>query len=150
MKISPLFKKAYDNMRPGRITMEGFLGDDERTLTDIISEDEKEVKFLKMDFEIISSKLKYFLNEGLKGLGEPLTVDKKWLVRVDEARGRLPCPFEDKIVNKKTVYVKNVEKNLDFFYSDLSIHLIEAHHFFEGKGSTFRLEPSLIKQILEI
>lgn len=150
MKMSPLFKKAFVNMQPGKIIKEGFLGDDSRTPADIISEDEKQVKSLNMDFEIIAGKLKYFLNRGLKGLGEPVTVDEKWLVRVDEARGRLPCPFEDKILYKNTVYVKNIVKNLDFYYSELSIHLIESHHFFQGRGSSFRLEPSAIKQIFEI
>jgi hypothetical protein len=33
-------------------------------------------------------------------------------------------------------------------WSDLSIHLIGAHGFFEGRGSFFRLEPAELVAIL--
>jgi hypothetical protein len=33
-------------------------------------------------------------------------------------------------------------------WSDLSVHLIGAHSFFQGRGSIFRLEPGDLVQIL--
>jgi hypothetical protein len=34
-------------------------------------------------------------------------------------------------------------------YSELSIHLLKAHHFCQGRGSAFRLEPELLAKFLK-
>ena len=59
--------------------------------------------------------MKYLMIEGVKGLGEPITVNGVWLVKIDEPRGVLPCPFEDKMNYKKTALVKNLKNNEEFF-----------------------------------
>jgi hypothetical protein len=33
-------------------------------------------------------------------------------------------------------------------WSDLNIHLIKAHGFFEGRGASFRIEPELLLSVL--
>ncbi len=35
-------------------------------------------------------------------------------------------------------------------WTDLSIHLIETHAFFQGKGSAFRLEPAELAAFLKL
>ena len=150
MKMSPLFVKAKSNMQPGVITKDGFLGTDSRQLIDIIEADEKKIKSINLDIDILTDKMNYFLKEGQKGLGEPITIDKKWLVKVTESRGKLPCPFEDGIFGKINVEIENLSNKEKCNYSQLSIHLIKKHIFFQGKNTFFRLEPEVLKRLFEI
>jgi hypothetical protein len=150
MKMSPELQKAQENMTPGIITADGFMGDDHRPLVDIIEADEERFQSLGLTFEQTAEKMTRLLAEGRKGLGDPITVDDRWLVKVDEARGFLPCPFEDGIFRKITATVTLKRSQRTISYSELSLHLLSVHHFLEGKGSSFRLEPEEIKQVLEL
>ena len=149
MKMSPQYLKAQLNMAPGKITKDGFLGDDLRPLSDIIQKDEEVLESLGMDIDLLAAQMRELMRRGVEGLGEPITVDGKWLVKVDEARGRIPCPFEDELLRKRTLQVKNLNNQAEVIYSDVSIHLLEKHHFLQGWGSTFRLEPEMLKKVFE-
>lgn len=155
MKMSPELTKAQANMQPGVITSDGFLGDDDRPIVDIIQDDEEEMARLGLSFEESAKKLREIMEEGRKGLGEPVTVDDRWLVRVDEARGFLPSPFEDGIFRKVNAQVERLDQSGKptgdrLAYTQLSLHLMENHHFLQGKGSPFRLNPRDIKHVLGI
>jgi hypothetical protein len=152
MKMSPEYTKAQANMQPGVITADGFLGEDHRPIVDIIADDEKEMKRDGLEFDETVALMRHLLDEGRKGLGEPVTVDRKWIVQVFEARGFLPSPFEDGIFRKVNAQVtlltdgESTEQSI--LYSDLSLHLIDKYHFFQGKGASFRLAPGAIKRVL--
>ncbi|BBE30813.1 hypothetical protein OSSY52_09540 [Tepiditoga spiralis] len=150
MKMTPELIKAEKNMKPGVIVSTGFLGEDNRHLSDIIESDEELINELNLKIPNLVEKMKYLLKEGEKGLGEPITIDKIFEVMVYEARGVIPCPFEDGVFKKINVKVKNKNSGKEILYSDLSIHLIEKHHFFQGKGSDFRLDPEKLKETLEL
>jgi hypothetical protein len=92
-----------------------------------------------------------FRNAGMRGLGEFISIEPHFEVRVDSVRGKLPCPFGDPGIFPKTnITVRNLEKNEDITYTDLHIHLIGSHGFYEGKGSVFRLDPKSLVDALEI
>jgi hypothetical protein len=151
MKMSPEFAKAQANMQPGVITSDGFLGDDERPIVDIIAADESAAGQLGLDFDEIVERMRHLMNEGRKGLGEPVTVDGSWIVQVYEARGFLASPFEDGIYRKVNAQVRlsdSAEGGKQLLFSELSLHLVEKYHFLQGTGSSFRLEPSQIKAVL--
>ena len=154
MKMSPEYTKAQENMKPGVITSDGFLGDDTRNLVDIIEADEERFAQLCLDFDEVSERLRYLLDRGRSGLGEPVTVDGKWLVTVSEARGHLPSPFEDGIHRKVNALIERAPGGKGtgerVLVSDLSLHLLEKYHFLEGKGSCFRVEPDVLKRVLEL
>jgi hypothetical protein len=149
MKMTPALKKARENMDPGIITAEGFLGSDKRSLSTIIDEDAQVMRSLNLDPEEVAKVLRHLMEEGRKGLGEPVTVDSQWLVKTDEARGHLACPWEDGIFRKINVVVERKDTGEKLFYTDLSIHLLEAHGFLEGRGSTFRLNMETVKHVLK-
>ena len=46
--------------------------------------------------------------------------------------------------------VKNLHLNREIYFTDLHIHMIEHHGFYQGKGSLYRLEPKDIVDILEV
>lgn len=146
MKMTPEQLRAQENMKPGKITADGFLGEDDRNIADIIQEDEASFTRLGLDFKEVAELMRKLVREGLKGLGEPI-VYEKWEIKIDEARGFLPCPYQDGVFRKRVATVKNLKNNEQIIFSDLSIHLLEKHHFLQGKGSKFRLEPEKIKKV---
>jgi len=148
MKMTPELKKAQNNMSPGVITAEGFLGVDKRSLSSILDEDSQLMRRLGINPEDAAKTLRCFMEEGQKGLGEPVSVAGKWIVRTDEARGYLACPWEDGIFRKINVTVERKDTGDKIYFTDLSIHLLEVHGFLEGRGSTFRLNLETLKQIL--
>ncbi len=150
MKMTQELIKAQSNMAAGVITAEGFLGPDKRNLSTIIDEDAQILQRLGLDRVEISKKLQHFMEEGRKGLGEPITVEEEWLVKTDEARGHLACPWEDSISRKINVTIERKDTGEKVFYTDLSIHLLEVHGFLEGRGSSFRLNLESIKHVLKL
>lgn len=146
MKMNIDERAAYEKMKAGVLTSTGFLGQDTRPLTDIIEADEELFKALDLDFEQVANRLEVLARKGSEGLGEPVTVEERYLVKSDEARGRLPCPFGDGLYHKNSVSVQRGEDTI--IYSDLSLHLLRLHHFCQGQGSPFRLDPVLLKRIL--
>jgi hypothetical protein len=148
MKMSPELKRAQENMLPGVITSAGFLGEDTRNLADIIEQDEETLQKLGIDIEEASRVLHHLLEEGRKGLGEPITLEGKYQVQVTEARGFLACPFEDGIFRKTNAEVIHLPSGTNFLFSELSLHLFEKHHFLQGIGSPFRIDPQKLKKVL--
>ncbi len=149
MKMSPQMVKAQANMQPGVITATGFLGDESAPLVDLIARDEDTMHELGLDFDDVADRLEWLLEEGRKGLGEPVTIEGTWLVKTDEARGHLPSPFEDGIFRKVNATIRRTDgSTAEVRVSHLSLHLMRKYHFLEGKGSPFRIEPSALKSVL--
>ncbi|MFW5728694.1 MAG: hypothetical protein ACOCYG_03450 [Spirochaetota bacterium] len=154
MHMSPEYQKAQANMQPGEITSDGFLGNDERNILEIITADEEAMASHGLSFEECAERMRHLMDEGRKGLEEPVGVDNTWIVRVSEARGFLASPFEDGIFRKVNAQVEHApggkQTGDHILYSELSLHLFEKYHFLQGKGSPFRLEPGHLKKVLEL
>ncbi|HOX17061.1 MAG TPA: hypothetical protein PKW82_01275 [Spirochaetales bacterium] len=144
MKETEGFKEAHERMHPGHITAQGFLGADGRPLADIVARDEGEFRRLGLTFEGVAAELRRLRDEGRRGLGEPISVGGA-VVTVGDARGLLPCPWDDGTFHKDSVTVERGGTRV--VYSDLSIHMLEKHHFCQGEGSAFRLDPGALKRI---
>ncbi|HEY9054730.1 MAG TPA: hypothetical protein VIO60_07920 [Rectinemataceae bacterium] len=151
MKVGPKDARAFDKMRAGALTSMGFLGQDDRPPEEIIAEDETAFSRLGLDFDSVADWLAALAEEGGRGLGEPITLGTL-LVQSGDARGMLPCPWEDGLFHKNAVSAWPADMPAEacaegedrLVFSDLSIHLLRAHHFCQGKGSPFRLEPETL------
>lgn len=151
MKQNPEMEIVQQNMQPGVITLQGFLGNDHRDLVQIIDEDEAIIESIEVTSAQITARMDYFKEQGAKGLGEFIDVDSHFAVRVDSVRGKLRCPFEHPgLIPKTNITVKNLKSHREITYTEMNIHCIREHGFFEGKGSFFRIEPEAIVEILEI
>ncbi|TVR02730.1 MAG: hypothetical protein EA403_08420 [Spirochaetaceae bacterium] len=154
MKMSPEYSKAQANMQPGVITADGFLGDDKRPIVDIIADDEATMETLGVSFDEAVARMRHLMEEGRKGLEEPVTVDGNWIVRVSEARGFLPSPFEDGIFRKVNAQVELMQNGTptgeSVLYSELGMHLLEKYHFMQGVGAAFRMDPERLKRVLQL
>lgn len=151
MKQTPQEKKLYENFKPGKITKEGFLGDDIRHIHNIIEEDTHTVTRLGVSTQQIADRLQYFIEEGKKGLESVVDLGD-YTTYVRWSRGMLPSPFSDpkRLYHKIVATVVNKKLQKELKYTQLNVHMIRDHGFFEGRGSVFRLEPEEVVEVLEI
>ncbi len=148
---SPEMDRIQAQMRPGVITQDGFLGTDHRSLQEVLDHDDATVRRLNLTHKAIAARMCELRDEGEKGLGEPIAVPPHFEIRVDSVRGKLPCPFlGGRIVQKLNTTVLNTRLDRQVTYTDLNIHMIETHGFYEGNGSPFRTSPEELVEILEV
>ncbi len=138
------------NMEPGHISSIGFKGKDKRSISEIIEQDKKIVERYNLTCSEIASALSLLKKKGEKGMGISINVDNIYEVTVDENRGFISCPFDtSNRFRKINILVKKLTTKETILFSDLSLHLIDKHCFFQGKGATFRLEPEKLVTFLE-
>lgn len=141
----PFFAKIEASLRKGN-----FLKGDERALTRILDDDSAEVARLHMDLEEITSRMKRFYDEGRKGLGDLVRIDDTFEVSVREDRGMLACPFRDHFPSPKAIVeAVNLKTGKTLKFTILGWHMIQAHGFFQGMGSPFRIEPADLKEFFD-
>ncbi|HNW24119.1 MAG TPA: hypothetical protein PKI37_01535 [Candidatus Cloacimonas sp.] len=137
--------KIRSRMMPGALTITGFLGNDERPLAEIIATDEQELKRLHRSVKEITDRMKYFSNASFDAYNNTVVIDDTYEVHTDTSKGTLTCPYgHGGLYRKYVTTLTNRKNNLTVRWNAMDIHLIEAHHFFEGKGSPYRLEPEIL------
>jgi len=136
-------------MEPGAYTAHGFIGDDSRSLKDILRADNEAVENMDLTHKDIAARMKYFTDVGKEAPDSVVILDGIYEVLVDDHRGFIPCPFADYAKELKTnTKLHNRDKDKDIYWSDLNIHMIGEHGFYEGQGSFFRTEPVELARIL--
>ncbi len=149
MKQTPQEKSVERRMRPGIMTLTGFLGNDTRLLHEIIEEDRKILNILDITTHQIADRLQYFTDQALDSYEGPIIIDEIYQVEYISYRGKVPCPFPHPgMYPKGTVTLKNLRCNKSICWTPLNIHLIREHYFFEGKGAEHRIEPSEVSKII--
>ena len=151
MKQSLHDDQIQSQMLPGVLTRDGMLGEDRRKLRDILEADDAAVSRLGLTHARIAARMRELRDAGAAGLGQALDVLDHFEVRVDSARGGLPCPFlHEGLFAKEYVEVLNRRSGERLTFTELNIHMIEAHGFYEGVGSFFRQDPLVLSRVLEI
>lgn len=151
MNMTPELEQAFEKMKPGALSRDGFLGNDVRDLPAILAEQQAQCLSLGLDCRIIADAMRRIGRAGLAGFGAPVIIEEKWEVTADENRGKIPSPWPEPGLWQKTVYtVKNLRSGKTVRYSELSIHLIEQHCFFQGRGASFHNEPADLAGVLEL
>ncbi len=150
MKQTAILDRAQKRMAPGAITRDGFLGTERRRLVDLLEEDDAAVRRLGLTHAAIAARMRELRDAGAAGLGLAISVAPHFDVRVEGVRGKLPCPFSDGLSAKTNVLVVNKRLNREITYTDLQVHLIAAHGFYLGRGSTYRLDPADLAAVLEV
>ncbi len=148
MKKSPDIQKLEAVLRASKLSAEGFLGSDTRSLAEIIDSDSSDIAKLGYTAEQLAEKMQHITDLAEKALENWANIDDVYQAKVAEAKGRIPCPWPHLFhCQKRVTVLRNTKTSLEISWSDLNIHLIKEHGFFEGKGSPFRIEP---KQLIEM
>lgn len=138
-------------LRQASATREGFFGRDERGLAAILQADDETIRHHGLTHAHIAKRLLALRQTGWAGLGEPVSVPPHFEVCVDAARGTLSCPFGDQgSFAKVNITVRNLASGKEITFTDLNIHLIATHGFYEGHGAQFRLDPEQLMGTLEM
>lgn len=149
MKRSPEAKKLDEILRSSQIARGGFLGGDKRTVEEIIDADSASAARAGYSCGQIAARMKELTELARSGLGTFVDDGKDLEVKADDSRGRVTCPWPHPVSCFKTVTtVHNTRTGKTIQWSDLSIHMIAEHGFFEGVGSTFRLEPAALIEMI--
>jgi hypothetical protein len=143
MKRLPMWIAIEEMMQPGVLSRDGMLGDDPRPVEEIIAADQATVDALGVTHRDIAEALGRLTELARERLGAHAVVDDALQVSSTEARGAIPCPFKDNTrFPKLIVTCKHLASGEDLRWTALSVHMIRAHGFYEGKGAVFRLEPA--------
>lgn len=150
VKQSPILDEVEKEMR--RIGAGNFLWWDSRKLLEILNEDRGRVNALGLTHEIIADRLEDISMMAKQALGDSITIENRYEVRAEEPRGRIPCPWKHSggLFPKGQIVLNDPRTGEHLVWTDLSIHLIRAHGFYQGKGSPYRLDPETLKRVLNL
>jgi hypothetical protein len=126
------------------------LGSDRRRLAEILEQDQSEVEALGLNQEVIANRLEGLGRIAKEHMGDPVVLENRYEVKAVEARGKIPCPWShpDGLFPKSHVDLKDRVTGETLAWTDLSVHLIREHGFYQGVGSPYRIEPALVKNML--
>jgi hypothetical protein len=149
MKISPREQKLEEVLRSSKLVAGGFMGNDRRRLSEIIDADLAAIFRSKLTVKQIAERMQEITQKATEGLGNWVAIDRSRQAMVDEAKGWLACPWPHSgRFAKRVTILKLMKSGATMKWSDLNIHMIAAHGFFEGKGSNFRIEPKLLIEMI--
>lgn len=150
MKKTPQMQKLEEMLHSSQIVSGGFYGNDPRDLQEIIDRDTAAVAARGLTVEELAEKMRVVTRAAVTGLGMWVDIPGGLQARVDEAKGMLICPWPDDEFTcpKRVTTLENEATGEKIMWTDLSIHLIAKHGFFEGKGCAFRIEPDHLIDLL--
>jgi len=158
MKRSPELRRVVERMAPGVLARDGFLGDDPRPLEEILDADRSAVAGLGTSHEELAGRLRDAFERARAGLGTAVCLEGGLSAVCRETMGRIPCPWggcgvfpkgEVELTDARVPRAgeRSGEKLL---FTALSVHLIAAHGFYQGRGSRYRLEPAVLARLFRL
>lgn len=149
-KQNPKLSRIQEDMEPGTLSLEGFVADDDIAIERQIATDKSAVEESGVTTDQIAKRMRMLTRLGNDGIGGPVKVGK-YKVTVDEHRGLISCPFKDGMkASKRNTKVVNTETGKELHWTDLNVHMIQHHCFFEGQHSQMRIEPAALISFLEL
>lgn len=140
---------------PNSYSQVGFLGVNDKLL-DTVSKDLEYLESVNITTEQIANRLNRIIKQYFNSDSDHIIDGKFKITDSICTKGHQECPFHELDNDKKKpsgssdYEITNVETGEKFWFPILIIHLIRAHGFFEGKGSSYRVEPETVIRILEI
>jgi hypothetical protein len=149
-----------EDMRPGAKSevgsTAGFLGKDEKLL-DVLAADNKYVvdekglthQELAKHLHAIGTIGRWQYWEHRKHSYEFVYHGRRFRVATVVTKGLQPSPFHDGTQSGTNVAVENLDSGKKLEYALLVPHLIERYGFYEGKGTSYRVEPSKVLEVFD-
>ena len=151
MKQDPHDREIADRLASGVLSREGFLGTDPRPLGEILDADRSAVEALGASHERIAAAMKRAADEAMHAQGVPVEVSTGVQAVYREAMGQIPCPWGGgQRFPKGQIDLTDARTGETLSFSPLSVHLVGAHGFYEGRGALYRIEPEALCRLLGV
>ncbi len=147
------------DMRPGASSTAGFLGKDEKLLDVLAADNEYVVEKLGLTHQELARHLHamgaaYWAvsKKGgplVKGGHEFLYHGRKYRVVLIATAGFQPSPFNDGTKSGVNARVENLNTGKKLGYGMLVPFMIERYGFYEGKGTSYRVEPKDVVELFD-
>lgn len=136
-------------MQPGVLCGEGFLGADGRDLAEIIAADDAQVREMGSSHKQLADALDGVCRAAMATYGTPTPIGEHLQAVCRPARGVIPCPWgHGETFAKGEIELTDARTGRSIVFTPLSVHLIEAHGFYQGRGSRYRIEPAEAGKLL--
>jgi len=149
MNQSPDLQRLEQMLRSSKTVAGGFLGTDDRPLSQILAEDQATLAGLGLTAEQVAQRMQDLTDAAKPRLGIEVVIDDRLVVWCEEWKGLMVCPWpHGGRFDKRLTTLRREDTGRTVCWTDLNIHLIAEHSFFEGRGAAFRLEPQELVRIL--
>lgn len=149
MKRSPNELRLEEMLRSSKIVHGGFLGPDRRPPEEVIEEDLEALHLLKKTSHQVAEKMQALRDAAVPQLGNWTQAGERFEVKYEDYKGSQTCPWPHPGRYQKGITTcRRTDTEQSLFWSDLNIHLIREHGFFQGRGSSYRLEPKELVHFL--
>ena len=109
------------------------------------------VASLGLTHERIAARLGEVMQAALEAFGNPVRLGDQLSAVASDAMGSIPCPWGGcGVFAKGEIELTDARSGKTLRVTPLSIHLIQRHGFYQGKGARYRLEPAELARLLEI
>ena len=141
-------------MRPGAWSKNGFLGKDERLVDVLVADNQFVVEQSGFTHQELARPLLvigYYAQK--QAIGKSVRLrhgEVEMLVKVVRYRGFQESPFEDGTKTNIDVTIKRLSDGEVLEYSLLVPHMIERYGFYEGNGTSYRVDPKAIIELLKL
>ena len=149
MKETPEDKNLVTNLAASKFSGDGFLGNDQRPVDEIIASDLRQLAEIGRTVDEAVQLLSNAYERTRAGLGDEVVLYPGITGKFFESMGRIPSPFRgDGVFEKGEAVVTDQIGGQSIIITKLGLNLIEKHHFFQGIGSRYRIEPLAVFQLL--
>ena len=148
LKRPPDVQELEELIRSGKVVQGGFFGPDNRSLYDIIEEDLGLLWRHGRTVEEVALRMQQLTRAGVAGLGTPVIFENTFEIVVEEHKGMNICPWPHRGgYRKRITTIRCLDSGKVLRWTDLGVHMILRHGFFQGRGSHYRLDP---RQLVEV
>jgi hypothetical protein len=147
--------KLEKDMRPKALSNAGFLGSDEKLLDALVADNRYVVEERGLTHQELARHLHAMGTIGIwqqqhKQEGAEFVYHgKRFKVTVQHSRGIQPSPFQDGTKSGSNALVVNLDNSKQVRYGLLVPYMMERYGFYEGKGTPYRLEPSVVLEVFD-
>jgi hypothetical protein len=142
-------QRLEEVLRSSAIVAGSFMGTDTRPVQEVIDTDLAEIARLGYTVGQLAARMKELTELSIPRLGNWIDVDDKLKVVSQDYKGQIVCPWPHPAqLAKRVTTVRRRDRDESIRWTDLNIHMISEHRFFEGRGSAFRLEPKKLTSVI--
>ena len=138
------------SMRPEELSTAGFLGKDESLLEVLTADNLYVVDEQGLTHQELAKHLHVLAAIGVRQEGKEFRFyGKKLKIRMIYSKGYQDSPFKDDTKTDSEAVIFNLDNGKNLRYSLLVPMMIERYGFYEGKGTSYRVDPRKVMEVLD-